>query len=81
VFGQLTKALMSEPEDTKAIETAQAQVAPAVRAAGPTITRLKYALSARYGEKWRTRMPLPAVDEEVRAVIDASVGAVRERPS
>jgi 4-hydroxy-tetrahydrodipicolinate synthase len=81
VFGQLTKALTSEAEDTTAIETAQAQVIPAVRAAGPTITRLKYALSARYGEKWRNRMPLPAVDEEIRALIDASVGAVRERPS
>jgi 4-hydroxy-tetrahydrodipicolinate synthase len=71
VFGQLTKALMSDVQDKDAIQAAQAQVVPAVRAAGPTITRLKYALSARYGEKWGTRMPLPAVGEEARTLIDS----------
>ena len=77
LFGQLTRALMSRPEDKAHIEAAQAQVSPAVQAVGPTITRLKYALAARYRERWGTRMPLPPVDEEVRDVIDALVGAIR----
>jgi 4-hydroxy-tetrahydrodipicolinate synthase len=71
LFGELTRALARRPGDPTATEAAQGRVAPVVRALGPTITRLKYALSTRYGETWGTRMPLPAVDQETRTVIDA----------
>jgi 4-hydroxy-tetrahydrodipicolinate synthase len=71
LFGQLTRCLMAKADDPTATEAAQAHVASAVRAVGPTITRLKYALSTRYNETWGTRMPLPAVDQETRTVINA----------
>lgn len=73
LFGQLTRALTTKAGDATATDAAQGHVASVVRAVGPTITRLKYALSTRYGETWGTRMPLPAVDEETRTVIDALI--------
>jgi 4-hydroxy-tetrahydrodipicolinate synthase len=80
MFGRLTEALMSPSPDRAGVDGAQADVTPAVRAAGPTITRLKYALSTRYGETWGTRMALPAVSAQVRAVIDAAVRAADGQP-
>ncbi len=73
LFGQLTRLLTSEAGDPTASEAAQGHVASVVRAVGPTITRLKYALSTRYAETWSARMPLPAVDEETRMLIDALI--------
>ena len=73
LFGQLTRSLTTEAGDPTATEAAQGRVVPVVRAVGPTITRLKYALSTRYDETWGTRMPLPAVDPETRTVINALI--------
>jgi 4-hydroxy-tetrahydrodipicolinate synthase len=71
LFGRLTDCLTTEAADPAATEDAQGHVVAAVRAVGPTITRLKYALSTRYDETWGTRMPLPAVDQETMTVIKA----------
>ena len=73
LFGRLTEALTAEAGDPAATEEAQGAVVAAVRAVGPTITRLKYALSTRYDETWGARMPLPAVDQETRTVIKALI--------
>ena len=71
LFGQLTRSLMTKAGDPTATEAAQRHISSVVGAVGPTITRLKYALSTRYHETWGARMPLPAVDQETRTVIDA----------
>lgn len=66
-FSRLREAWM-EGED--AVAAAQADAMAAVRVVGPTITRLKMALSKRHQEVWGNRMALPAVDGEVAAEID-----------
>jgi 4-hydroxy-tetrahydrodipicolinate synthase len=73
LFGQLTRSLRAEAGDPTATEAVQGHVVPIVRAVGPTITRLKYALSTRHDETWDTRMPLPAVDQETRTAINALI--------
>jgi 4-hydroxy-tetrahydrodipicolinate synthase len=72
LFSALTRALRNT-EQQVAVTQAQDRVVPAVHAVGPTITRLKYALTARYGETWNTRMPLPAVSGETKTLIDSLV--------
>ena len=69
LYGQLTEALRAG--NTAAAEALQEKVLPVVHACGPSITRLKYGIARRYGEQWGSRMPLPAVPEDVRVVIDA----------
>jgi 4-hydroxy-tetrahydrodipicolinate synthase len=71
LFGELTRALLSG--NASASDSVQQRVLPVVSAVGPTIARLKYALANRYRETWEARMPLPAVDEEARAVIDSLI--------
>lgn len=59
-------------EDPRA-DVLQSDVVRMVRAAGPTISRLKYAMALRYGGEWSSRMSLPAVSESVRAEIAEAI--------
>lgn len=61
--------------DEDEIAAAQASVLEAVSLVGPTIPRLKMALSLRHGELWSDRMPLDAVDPVTAAKIRDLVGA------
>lgn len=48
---------------------AQEDVLAAVAAVGPSLTRVKRALSIRTGRPWASRMALPAIDAEAEAAI------------
>lgn len=70
-FAALARAL--DAGDAAAAADVQATVARLVSLTGPTITRLKAALSARTGAAWESRMALPAVDDAVRTAIKQAV--------
>ena len=71
LFRDLATAL--DAGDERAAAELQAVAAKVVALAGPTITRLKVAMTARDGADWACRMSLPAVDDPTRREIQEAV--------
>jgi len=73
-FATLAAALDGQDPDAGRLQDVVRRIVALV---GPTVPRLKAALSARSGAEWCSRMSLPAVDEETRSDIRAVVAEHR----
>jgi 4-hydroxy-tetrahydrodipicolinate synthase len=73
-FAALARALDTGNPEAVALQAVVEEIVPL---AGPTVTRLKAAMSARDGAPWASRMALPAVDA---ATLEAIRDAVATHP-
>lgn len=73
-FAALARALDAQSPEADAVQAVVQEIVPLV---GPSITRLKAAMSARDGAPWASRMALPAVDDATLEAIHAAVAAHR----
>lgn len=74
IYAELARALAQGSPDA---ERVQEQVRGIVPEVGPTITRLKAAMRARYGGSWESRMALPAVAPAAGEAITSLVTTYR----
>lgn len=69
-FARLAAALDASPQKGDGIseeaQSLQKTVVELVRLAGPSIIRLKEAVSVNVGGNWASRMPMPAIDDALR---------------
>lgn len=70
-FARLASALDASPQKGEGIsdeaQAVQKTVVELVRLAGPSIIRLKEAVSVNVGGDWASRMPMPAIDDTLRS--------------
>lgn len=78
-FARLAAALDAAPDTTGGLseeaESLQETVVELVRLAGPSIVRLKEAVSVNVDGEWTSRMPMAAIDEALRNELRAAAAS------